>query len=388
MVVILVQIAAALGVPLLILRRRNKGLTKLFGTVAASYFWGILTSVGVWLANLCGAGLNLSADVGEIGSYACIALAIPLLMFGTDLRAVRRLTKMVLLSFASLIVSVLAVAFAVGRTLAVRWPWGRALCAMAVGMYTGGTPNFNAVGVIVGADSDIIAVGNLSDMLVGTAFYIFVLLAAKPLLAHLLDRRARGVYMHGGDAAENMDVLEWRGALRPLGRNLLLALACAAAGGVVGLLLWRARGGAMTDWLVPAVMISGTVLGLALSFVRPVREVKENALAGHYLIMVFSFALAASLDLREIHAALLPVMGLLATITFASFALHVLLSRLLRIEADCTIVTLTAGIYGPAFIPAVTRQLRNDALTAPGLICGAIGYAVGTLLGSALYLLL
>ena len=49
---------------------------------------------------------------------------------------------------------------------------------------------------------------------------------------------------------------------------------------------------------------------------------------------------------------------------------------------------MTAGLYGPAFIPAVTKQLRCDALTAPGLICGALGYAVGTFLGAGLFLLL
>ena len=81
----------------------------------------------------------------------------------------------------------------------------------------------------------------------------------------------------------------------------------------------------------------------------------------------------------------LHIVQLLFIITICSFALHTLLSRLLRIEADCTIVTMTAGIYGPAFIPAVTKQLKNDRLTAPGLICGALGYAAGTFLGVALH---
>ena len=115
------------------------------------------------------------------------------------------------------------------------------------------------------------------------------------------------------------------------------------------------------------------------------REVKENAAAGHYLILVFSFALASSLRLTGLSMNFLHIVQLLFIITVCSFALHTLLSRLLRIEADCTIVTMTAGLYGPAFIPAVTRQLKNDALTAPGLICGALGYAVGTCLGVALH---
>ena len=135
-------------------------------------------------------------------------------------------------------------------------------------------------------------------------------------------------------------------------------------------------------------MIAGTLLGLAMSFIKPVREVPENSLIGHYLILVFSFALSSSLDLAMLDASFIRIVGLLGITTVCSFTLHALLCRLLRVDADCAIVTMTAGLYGPAFIPAVTKQLRCDALTAPGLICGALGYAVGTFLGAALFLAL
>ena len=153
-------------------------------------------------------------------------------------------------------------------------------------------------------------------------------------------------------------------------------------------MIWKIKGGVLTDPLVPAVMIAGTVLGLALSVVRSVREVPENAAAGHYLILVFSFALASSLDLTTLRGSLIRTVALLGVITVCSFAIHALFCRAFRIDADCAIVTMTAGLYGPAFIPAVTKQLRNDALTAPGLICGALGYAVGTLLGTGIFYLL
>ena len=50
-------------------------------------------------------------------------------------------------------------------------------------------------------------------------------------------------------------------------------------------------------------------------------------------------------------------------------------------------VTLTAGLYGPAFVPAITKQIKNDDLTVPGLITGSIGYAIGTFLGMLLVFL-
>lgn len=382
------QMIAIFVVPLIILRQRDRGLVRLFGTIGMAYFWGIAVAIAVWLLNLCGVELVLNKDIGEIGSYVCIGLAIPLLMFGADLRSIRSLTRTVLLSFASLIVSVCVVVIIVGRTLGRRLVWGQELCAMATGMYTGGSPNFNAIGMILKVPGDTIALGNLADMLVGTVFYLFILFAAKPLLHRLLDRRSKAAsYMKSTCTTENMDALEWHGFHAGLIRNLLIALGCVALGAGIGLAIWLFRGksGALTDPLVPAVMITGTVLGLAFSFVPGIRNVRENAVAGHYLILVFSFALASSLRLTGLSMSFLGIVKLLVLITVCSFALHTLLSRLLRIEADCTIVTMTAGIYGPAFIPAVTQQLKNEELTAPGLICGALGYAVGTFLGVALH---
>lgn len=387
--IVILQLAACFGVPVLILRGRNRGLTKLFGTIAMAYVWGILLALVVWALNRAGLPVKLNADVGQIGSYVCIGLAIPLLMFSTDLGQVRRLAGKVLLSFGLLIASVVVVVLIVGHTYALSFEWGRGLSAMAAGMYTGGSPNFNAIGVILAVPGDVIAMGNLADMIVGSVFYVFILTLAKPLLGRLLDRKARqNGYMKTLGEADNVDDLSWNGFNRPIVCNLLLSFGCVLVGAVVGLVLWLVKGGILTDQLVPAVMIAGTVLGLAFSFAPKVRRVRENALAGHYLILVFSFALASSLDLTKLGVGLWKIVGLLGLVTVCAFSLHALLCRFFRINADCAIVTMTAGLYGPAFIPAVTGQLKNDQLTAPGLICGALGYAVGTFLGSGLYFLL
>ena len=200
-----------------------------------AYLWGILLALAVWLCNRFGLSVKLSADVGQIGSYVCIGLAIPLLMFSTDLGQVRRLTGKVLLSFGLLIASVVAVVLLVGRTYGASFPWGRELSAMATGMYTGGSPNFNAIGVILRVPGDVIAAGNLADMIVGSLFYVFILTLAKPLLGRLLDRKARqGDYMDPDGEVENVDALYWKGFTRPLLRNLLLSFGCVAVGAVIG----------------------------------------------------------------------------------------------------------------------------------------------------------
>ena len=108
---------------------------------------------------------------------------------------------------------------------------------------------------------------------------------------------------------------------------------------------------------------------------------------GQYFILVFSFALASSLDFTKMQGLFGNILVLYGVITVGVFVVHVVISKFMNIDADCTIVTLTAGVYGPAFVPAITKQIKNDDLTIPGLIIGSLGYAIGTFLGVILALL-
>ena len=382
-----VQGFAVLAVPALIMRWRNNRLTRLIGTVGTAYLLGILVAAGVWVVNLCGVEFSLNSDVGEIGSHVAIGLAIPLLLFGTKLSEVRRLSKPVLISFLCLAGSVCAVCVASGLIFGKIVPEGEKLSAMAVGLYTGGTPNFNAIGVIIGADNASIVSGNLADMMIGGVFYVFILLLARPLLSLILPKSKLASYVRSEGEAVNADEVNTLRFSKKLLVNVCLAFGCLLAGGAIGVVLWKIVGGRLTDMLVPSIMITVTVLGIALSFSKRVRSVKENVAAGQYLILVFSFALSSSLRITDLDRNFLGILALMSGITVVSFVLHAVLCALFRIDTDCAIVTMTAGIYGPAFVPAVTSQLKNDRLTAPGLICGALGYAVGTFLGVLLYLI-
>lgn len=268
MVISTVQLIAIFLVPAVIMKTRNGRLTRLFGTIGMAYFYGLLVAFLIWAANLLGADFALNADIGGAGSYAAIGVAIPLLLFSSNLGEVKKLTKTVLLSFGSLVVSVIAVAITASCIFGHTFNSVRELSAMSVGLYTGGTPNFNAIGVIIGVSNDVIALGNLCDMIVGGVFYVFILLLAKPLLSRILKAPPAELYLKGGSAT-NVDVLHDVRLSRGLIRNVLLALLCVAAGALLGVLLWMLNGsveGSMTDYIVPGIMITVTVLGMAFSF--------------------------------------------------------------------------------------------------------------------------
>jgi uncharacterized membrane protein len=450
----ILQTAAIFGVPLILIRYRNAKIIKPIGTVGAAYILGLAIALLIFLLNKAGAGVSLNSDIGEIGSYVAIGIAIPLLLFNSDLKQVRKLSKTVLVSFVILIVSATVVTtvvyFAYGKTLEN----GGVLSAMAAGLYTGGTPNLNAIGNIFHLDSTSIGIANLSDMLIGGIFYVFLLLAAKPLLRRFLKKPNKDtVYMQEnalqadgvsadinytaqvdkisavqGDTLQLNDGTAVQGGavqiesaevqlstLQSDGKavqdnaqeepakpskntkkifiNFLIALGMAAGGGAIGVLIWLLTGaqdGRLTDYLVPSVMVSATVLGIIGSFNKKISSVKESSSLGQYFILVFSFALSMSVRIDQLGSHFLSILLLYGAITLGTFIIHILLSKLVKTDVDCALVTLTAGIYGPAFIPALTGQLKNDSLTVPGLICGSVGYAIGTFLGiglGALFLL-
>jgi uncharacterized membrane protein len=64
--------------------------------------------------------------------------------------------------------------------------------------------------------------------------------------------------------------------------------------------------------------------------------------------------------------------------------LHILLSRLFRVNADDYLITTTAFIYSPPFVPVVAAALKNKEVIITGITVGIIGYIIGNYLGVGL----
>ncbi len=389
MIVIITQVFLVLVVPFLIIKYSNMSLTKWIGTIGTAYFLGIILAVIVFVVNLLGVDFSLNKDVGEIGSHVAIAIGIPLLLFSSNLMEMKKLSSTVLKSFASLVISAVIVSSIVFYVYGRNMLHGAELSGMAIGLYTGGTPNLNAIGNIFGLDGTVIGVANLSDMLIGAVFYLFLLLGCKPLLSKFLKPSSKKEYIHGDIEIDNIDEInvESFSISSRLLQMIVLAFGMATVGAVVGIIVWILLGsvdGTMIDILVPALMITVTVLGIAGSFNKKIRETKGMNVVGQYFILVFSFALASSIDFTQLEGLFGSIIVLYGAITLGVFILHSVISYFLKVDAECTMVTLTAGLYGPAFVPAITKQIKNDSLTAPGLITGSLGYAIGTFLGMIL----
>lgn len=392
MILNIIMLVLIFLVPILIIKHHNFFITKWIGTIGSAYLFGIILAVIIYTVGEMGLDIMPSSDTGEITGILAISIAIPLLLFSANLMEAKKLSKMVLKSSLSLIISAIIVSsitfFIYGKTIG----FGAELSGMAIGLYTGGTPNLNAIGNIFGLDATTIGVANLSDMVIGAIFYLFLLILSKPLLSKILKPSKETSYINEESIILNNEELEKSSSLfnKELLYRFLLALLITIIGALLGIIIWimlGAEDGRMNDYLVPVMMVSVTILGIVFSFNKRVRKTKGMNTLGQYFILVFSFALASSLDFTKLEGLFGEILILFGIITVGVFILHIIISKFMNIDVDCTIVTLTAGVYGPAFVPAITKQIKNDALTVPGLIVGSIGYAIGTFLGSGLGLI-
>ena len=63
--------------------------------------------------------------------------------------------------------------------------------------------------------------------------------------------------------------------------------------------------------------------------------------------------------------------------------LHLILSALLRVDADTHIITATSFIFSPPFVPVVAAAIGNRKVIVSGIVVGVVGWVVGNYIGFA-----
>ena len=357
---------------ILFLTKKAAFLNRL-GSVTLCYLVGLVLAIS-----------PLSYDKGLMLDVASvmIALAIPLLLFGFDLFELKKLAGKTILSFFLVIVTVILVsslAAVLGRKAGL--PCSAEYAGMAIGLYIGGTPNMFAIGSALLRDRSLISIVNLSDSIFGGFFFFLVLTVLKQLYRRFLGSKESvpsGGSLPASSTAEEESLrcsFADKKQLKELGGVVLLAVLCLG----LGVLLELAVMGNLSGSLY--IMITVSVLGMAFSFIRPIREVRGTYPVGQYMVLVFSLALSMSIDLRQLISGILPTFLFFSGIQIVSCGIHFLLCRLFHIDGGIALVTILAGIYGPPFIAPAANAYGDRSLIAPGVICGTFGLVVGNLLG-------
>ncbi|MCB0580065.1 MAG: DUF819 family protein [Phaeodactylibacter sp.] len=307
---------------------------------------------------------------------ATIVLAIPLLLYGTNLQQWAGHARSTLLSFGLCVLAGLSATTAAAFVYAHRIGDAWRLAGMLVGIYTGGTPNMQAIGLALGASQESIILLNAADVLIGGVYLLF-LTSVAPKVYGLFLPRFREAGTEDAQPPEDTTTSQ-RINYRDSGKALLLTLA------IIGAALGLARmffGGLGN---IAFIMLMLTTLSIAASFSPRVRRWESTFETGEYFLLMFCVALGMLADFSEILAEGPDVIAFSVFAFMGTVLLHLLACALLRIDRDTVLFTSVAALYGPAFIGQIASITGNRRLVFSGIAAGLLGYAIGNYLGIGL----
>ena len=386
--ILLAALAFYLLVPALVVKLCRK--VSFFGKVGAIltlYFLGVLLA-NLFIFRIPGLGEILFPLQNAMVSVA-IPLAIPLILFACDFRNWPAGKAMVAVVIG--LVSVFAMS-ALGY-----WIFhnhlgeeAKAIAGMAVGVYTGGTPNLASIKMMLGAREDTYVLVNTFDMLASFLYLIFLLAVGIKLVREWLpaakERRAerKGRKKAAEDAVTGAmaqsedqmyrDIFTKKHFVPTLDALIMSVLIAGASLGLSFLLTGKVN--------MIILILTLTTLSLAASFIPRVRTWTKSYDAGMYLVLIFSLVVASMVDIAKIDMkAGLFIFLYISFIIFTSLTMQLLLGKLLKVDADTTIITSVAMINSPLFVPMIADAMKNRKIILTGITVGIIGYAVGNYLG-------
>jgi uncharacterized membrane protein len=332
---------------------------------------------GIIAANL--PFLEIDSELMKSISEISIGLAIPLLLFNSNIPDWLKHAGKSLLSYT---LSILAVI--ISSTLAHYFfksmiPESWRISGMLIGVYTGGTPNMSAIGVALDTPDEIFVLINSSDVILGALYFVFLI---------TLSRRLFGTFLppYDHDQREMVEQVEEKKlSVKKMAANVIVVL-------LLGVLIFGIA--AYTTLFIkgelagPWVILIMTTLGIGVSFIKKIQRMKGSYETAHYLLLVFSLAIGAMADISQLIEQSSYLFAYTAFVMFLSIFIHFGLAALFRIDRDTAIITNTAAIYGPAFIGPIANAIQNKKVIVAGITMGLLGYAIGNYLGIGIAMLL
>ena len=347
----------------------------------------VLYAIGMVIANLPFIPREQMALVQDILPNVLIPLAIPMMLYGCKFtsKAAGLQLKVVLSGIISVAAAVAIGYVSFGKELYQ----GAQIGGIITGMYTGGTVNAAALQAVFGVESETFILINSYDILISFLYFVFLFAIGIKLFRKLYGeknvRDLSGIQNFsneedgvGGykEARENSyHKLATKEGLKQLGKILSLTVGVVAVSAGAAILF-------PDNYFMMVFILLITTLGVACSFLPAVKKFDVSYDAGMYLIYIFSITIASMADFSKLSLESgIGLMGFMALAVFISLALHAVLCRIMKVDADSMVISSVAFINSPPFVPMVSAAMKNRDALVTGLAAGIVGYAIGNHLG-------
>jgi uncharacterized membrane protein len=340
---------------------------------------------------------NQIASIQDMLLSFTIPLAIPLLLFSLDLRRWLRLARKTFISLFLALVSVVIVVYSGFFLFRNTVDHIDMVGGMIIGIYTGGTPNVASIAAGLGVlenNQELFIMTNTYDIVIGATCLLLLLTVGQRVIGLVLPPfESPEVTADDVDVkAVTSDIDDYSGMFRHATIiDLLKALGIAVCIFIIGILLGGLAKWVFTDLTflqaifnpqMAILILVITSLGLAASLVPAVNRLAKTFHFGMYLIILFCLVVASMANLREMFQIdNLHLFLYIFMVVYGSLVVHVLLSIPFKVDTDTMIISSTAMVYSPPFVPVVAAALKNKDVIISGLTIGILGYVLGNFLG-------
>jgi len=316
----------------------------------------------------------------ELLTNITIPLSLPLILFSLN---VKRWLTMAREAFLSLIIGLITViiVIVIGHIIfadKIEDSWK--VAGMLVGVYTGGTPNLAAMKTALNVDQELYIMTHTYEMFLGAIYLIFVLSIGQKVFLWFLPAFKKAEVDPTQDSTDIEDefgsyenILS-KNTIGPLMLALGLSVAIVAASYGLSLLF-------PNDFQTASIILLITSFGIALSFNKRVNSIKKTFQGGMYIILIFCLVVASMADISKLSNISFSLFWYVAIAMFGSHFLHAVVAKFFKIDADTVIISGSALICSPPFVPVVAGALKNKEIILTGLVIGIAGYAIGNYLG-------
>ena len=339
----------------------------------------VLYGIGMLFGNVSWMG-NEMIVAQEIATSATIPLAIPMMLFGSHFtyKEVGMQLRVVVSGFLSVAIAVMGGYLLLGRHV----PEGAEVGGIISGMYTGGTLNAAAIQQMLSIDEGTFTLINSYDIIISFLYFVFLFSVGIKMFRALYGQSRKRVVegtsadeMQSADMGSQYHLLFERSGLKQLAKIVAVTLVIVALSAVTALAFSE-------EWFMVVFILMLTMLGVASSFVKRVREMTLSYDVGMYLIYIFSLTIASmadfsSLDLRGG----INQFAFMTVAVILSLLIHAVVCRLMLVDADSMMISSVAFINSPPFVPMAAVAMRNKSVIVTGLGAGIMGYALGNHLG-------
>jgi uncharacterized membrane protein len=378
----LVLIISFIIIPIIVVYLEGRfAILKKIGAVLICYALGLIVgNIGV-LPEGADKYQNLLTEI-------TIPLSLPLILFSIDVKSWSKMARSAFLALITGLISVVTVIilgfFIFRNSIENIWQ----VAGMLVGVYTGGTPNMAAMKSALNVSQELYIMTHTYDLTLGAIYLVFILSIGQKVFLWFLPpykpvdpANIASKQINVEEQYESYRGIFQRKTLLPLIGAFGLSVAILGVSYALSLLV-------SPDYSTAVIILLITTLGIACSFIPKIKAIKQTFQLGMYLILIFSLTVASMADISKLSNISFSLFYYVALAVYGSHIIHIFLARLFKIDADTVIISTSALICSPPFVPVVAGALKNREVILTGLVVGIAGYAIGNYLGVAIAYLL